>query len=202
MAAPTNIKEAKRTPIPTEDFRRAVESTFSTVFEVSPTEKTTALIWAQWALETGRGKSCFNFNLCNIKEFNSSKPLHMLHGVWEIIDGKKVVFEPPNPQTWFRAYETLEEGMLDYLHTLKKRFFKSIDSLILGDAIGFALSLKQQNYFTASVSIYQANLSSLQEEFLKTSPKQEEPKTEEVKLEWYPSFDARELLTKLTEKDP
>lgn len=161
--------EPKHTPISTQEYLTSCRNAFQKVFDSEPTNETIALLWAHWALETGRGKNCFNYNLGNVKCFDPSQPYHMLRNIWEIENGQKVFYQPPHKQTWFRAYQTLDEGMEAYLKLIYHRFNRSVPALLNGNAGDFATSLKVQHYFTGNLGDYISALTSLQKEFLKTS---------------------------------
>ena len=55
-----------------------------------------AVLWAQYALETGRGKSCFNGNLGNIKRVDGDGRDWMWLQTFEFINGNRIArfFEP------------------------------------------------------------------------------------------------------------
>jgi flagellum-specific peptidoglycan hydrolase FlgJ len=163
-----NVKEAKKTPISTVEFVESARRIIPNVFGSEFPNEAIALFWAQWALETGKGKHCYNYNLGNIKQFDRSKPLHMLDHVWEIINGEKKIFPKGHPQTWFRAYENLDEGMYDYLSLLKYRYKSSIEGAKEGDPVKFVSMLKKYGYFTANEQEYLKAIKSLQSEFLRT----------------------------------
>lgn len=167
MNTPTDVRPVKRTPVTITEFRDAVRTGFESVFGVTPSDAVIGIVWSQWALETGRGKSCFNYNVGNIKQFDHTKPLHMLNRVWEIVDGKRVEFSPPHPQTWFRAYDSLGDGVVDYLSVLKRRFSRATPALLSGEPATFAEVLGACGYYTASASEYRAAMRSLHAEFMR-----------------------------------
>lgn len=72
----------------------------------------------------------------------------------EIIGGREVWFDPPHPQTRFRAYDSLDDGVSDYLATLRKRFDRAWAEVEAGDPADFAHVLHEQHYYTASEPLY------------------------------------------------
>lgn len=118
---------------------------------------------AQWALETGSGRSMHLFNAGNIK----GKPGGGDGRSWtffrcnEIINGKEVWFDPPHPACCFRAYDTLDEGVADYLATMRKRFASAWPAVEAGDPARFAHLLKVARYYTASEAGYTSALVAL-----------------------------------------
>jgi hypothetical protein len=67
-------------------------------------------------------------------------------------------FYPNNPTSRFRAYHTLEAGVLDYLASLQKRFNLAWPSVLSGNPEEFVHELKIQGYFTDSEQHYKANV--------------------------------------------
>jgi len=149
---------------------------------------------AQWGLETGRGKACFNFGLGNVKatdkwqgdycerycnellteaQANSAffRAGKREDGTPDVVFGatvgnlRIVNFYPPNPASRFRAFDSLEDGALDYLAILADRFASAWSYLEAGDADGFAHALHRARYFTADPKTYAAGLVSLAREY-------------------------------------
>lgn len=132
------------------------------LFNELPKKEAIGVVWAQNALETGSTASMWNNNIGNVKFVASSNPDNdngkqymMLSNVWEIINGQKVIFQPPNTATWFRAFPTLKEGVMFHLDFLKNHRYKSAWSAIEGgDPAQFAHLLKMQRYYTAPEADY------------------------------------------------
>ena len=55
------------TDVTRESFVAAAETALAKLFGKPAQHASVALLWAQFALETGRGKSCWNYNLGNRK---------------------------------------------------------------------------------------------------------------------------------------
>lgn len=105
------------------DYTGAVVAAWSRLYGSPPTEGTCGVLWAQYALETGRGSACWNNNIGNVKHVRGDGYDYVeLPNTWEIIGGKKVIFQPPDPQTWFRVYDSLAEAMVDHLCFLERRY--------------------------------------------------------------------------------
>jgi hypothetical protein len=132
------------------------------LFNELPKKEAIGVIWAQNALETGSTASMWNNNIGNVKFVASANPDNdngksymMLSNVWEIINGAKVIFQPPNPATWFCAFSTLKDGVMFHLDFLKNHRYKSAWGAIeAGDPAQFAHLLKMQRYYTAPESDY------------------------------------------------
>ena len=156
-----NVQLLKTKPTK-EDFIQNLVFAYYDLFNKIPSENVVCLIYAKFALETGYGNSCYNYNLGNIKQFNKSEPYVMLSNVWEIIDGKKVIFQPPHQQTWFRAYDNWRQGMRDYLSLISSnRYIKAWNMLQSGDPIKYVTELKNAGYFTGSLQDYINSVSSI-----------------------------------------
>jgi Putative peptidoglycan binding domain len=125
------------------------------------------VLLAQWALETGRGASMHCWNVGNIKGKPDGSDGHdwTFFACDEVIGGKVVWFYPDNPGCCFRAYPTLDDGVVDYLGTVSTRFASAWPAVIAGDPAQFAHLLKVAGYYTASEAQYTASVQSLFNEF-------------------------------------
>lgn len=183
---PELVVPVKRTAISMADYVRAVVRSWPTVGEDIPLEASIGVLWAQYMVETG-GAACWNYNLGNVKHVKGDgHNYHMLGGVWEgvapavaaqlIASGQavadtnpghakavgatkqSVIFQPPHPATWFRAFASLDEGMSEHLQLLARRFSKAWPAVLAGDYMAFATLLHAQGYFTASPQAYAAGM--------------------------------------------
>ena len=183
---PELVVPVKRTAVTMPDYVRAVVRNWFKVGAGIPSEPSIAVLWAQYMIETG-GSACWNYNVGNVKHVKGDgHNYHMLHGVWEgvtqaaanqlIGSGQatldtnanhikavganrvSVVFQPPHPATWFRAFASLDEAMAEHLVFLSKRFSKAWSAVLEGDFVGFANLLKAARYFTASAEAYAAGM--------------------------------------------
>lgn len=76
-------------------------------------------------------------------------------------------FYPDHPASRFRAFDTIEEGAMDYTSSLHDRFYKAWPAIVSGDSAEFIHQLKLQNYFTAIESVYGKTVNSLFKRFNK-----------------------------------
>lgn len=154
----TTTKTAYTVPQMIEGF---VKGWFNQFKEI-PKKQSVGVIWAQNAIETGSTTAMWNNNIGNVKYSPSKNPENdkdvkymMLHNVWEIINGKKIIFQPPDPATWFRAFDTLEEGVGFHLNFLKtKRYKNAWVAVENGNPEQFAHLLKVAKYYTAPEEDY------------------------------------------------
>ena len=175
------------TPVAPSDLFRALFEAWSVVFNEIPQLDSIFLALAHWALETGYGKSCHNFNLGNVKsrdgdgfdytyfECGEELPASVAdaHAVGSDLLVKQVRryatpsgemvsvrILPKHPWCRFRAYPTLEMGAGMYLSLLHTRFTAAWPALVRGDATSFVTGLKHQGYFTAPLAQYMTGVQS------------------------------------------
>lgn len=131
-------------------------------FGVIPPKEAVGVLYAQDALETGSTVSMWNNNIGNVKFVPSSNPANdegkeymMLANVWEMVNGKKVIFQPPSQATWFRAFESLADGIAFHLDFLKNHRYKNAWSAVeSGNPAAFAHLLRVAGYYTAPETDY------------------------------------------------
>ena len=160
-----NVHPVERTAFSLTDYARAARLADPTL-----TREAVGVLWAQYALETGRGSSCWCNNIGNVKvtraQAEAGTPFFMLPGTWEIERGRRVVYEPPHEQTWFRWFASLSEAMAHHLVFLAKRYAPAWDAVRAGEPTEFAEKLKARGYYTGDEGIYAASLRHHQREFL------------------------------------
>lgn len=160
-----NVHPVERTTFSVSDYAAAAR-------EADPTlsREAVGVLWAQYALETGRGSACWNHNIGNVKvtrrQAEAGVPFFMLPGTWEIEHGRRVVYQPPHEQTWFRWFASLSEAMRHHLSFLAARYGEAWEALRSGDPTAFASALKKRGYYTGSETTYAASLRHLLREFL------------------------------------
>lgn len=160
-----SLRELVRTTFTTRDYAAALIAAWPEV-----TKEQAGVLWAQYALETGRGGSCWNYNIGNVKHFEGDGYDYvMLPNTPEIINGVRVIFQPPHPQTWFRAYDSLADAMEEHLEFLKKRYASAWHAVIEGNPAEFAQLIKARGYFTGSLDDYARALVSLHAEWMRSS---------------------------------
>lgn len=130
-----------------------------------------AMVTAQSALETGRWKSLYCFNFGNEKVGSSWDGDYYQIRCNEIIDHKVVWFDPPHPQTWFRAFDSAAEGADSHIEFLTKHEPTAFNAALAGDPVAYAHQLKVHGYYTASEALYARAVVSLFNEFLPIAQK-------------------------------
>jgi flagellar protein FlgJ len=146
--------EPERTPVSRAEIRSAIASAYQRVTGRPASAALVDTLSAQASLETGNGRSMYNFNFGGIKGSGpQGQTAHcMTH---EVIGGRDVTL-----RQGFRAYSSLQEGAEDFLRVLTQRFGAALSKAQLGDVDGFAHMLKQAGYYTASEAQYAGALRS------------------------------------------
>ena len=144
------------TPCSAAEYIAAIRAGLETLMGVTPTREHVAVLTAQSALESGRWKSMHRNNPGNIKASENYEYLYTQFRCNEVIGGKVVWFDPPHPQTNFRAFMDLDTGTLDYLRFLsgRARYAQAWKAAIAGDPARFVSALKSAGYFTADEAPY------------------------------------------------
>lgn len=204
----------KRTTPSRDEFIEAMAAAWSVVFpSTAPNRNILSTLYAQFAFETGWGKSCWNNNVGNERTGSLNPPNPngwsgdyielKTADEWVVVNGerKHVVVGG-----YFRAWNTLFEGCvghLDFLLSLKP--FRLALNILLGSSIFlesdraagetarmFAEALKQGGYFTGDLDAYRSGLQSIAVATFKAIVPPEhmsyEPWTRSItSLPWYPN---------------
>jgi hypothetical protein len=187
------LVDAIKTNFSEEQLVYALKNAWIKIYNQEPKKESLAILYAQIAVEIGRGKECYNWNLGNIKKTENHK--YCMFRCSEIIDGYEIFFDPPHPQTHFNAYENFEDGIFSYLNFLSKRtrYEKAWQEVISGNPIKYSAALKVAGYYTASLKIYTNAIISLFNEFMKKA---------DILLEWQPELNNQDLNNQvLNEQD-
>ncbi len=149
----------------------------------NPSEHALTTLVAMSALETGHWKSCWNYNLGNVKAGDSWEGEYTcLANVRENIGGRERWFSPDgetdgkngppigerfpvppgHPATRFRAFDSLSDGCSGWVEKLTKGYRGPLEALLAGASTDdFAAGLKRLGYFTADLDSYQSLLRAL-----------------------------------------
>jgi hypothetical protein len=138
----------------TADVALALRRAWVKLLGETPKRESILVLLAQFTLETGGGRACHAWNLGNAKSIPGDGRSWTFFRCSEIIGGKEVFFDPPHPQTRFRAFETLDDGAYDYLELLHRRFAAAWPAVEAGDPAAFGHALAAQHYFTANEASY------------------------------------------------
>lgn len=164
---------ARRTVLTQEQAAEALLLAHWHVLDREPSPETLAVLLAQTALETGRWRSIWCHNFGNQKASASYRGSICFFRCNEVIKGKLKWFDPPHPQTRFRAYATPELGASDYIAFLavdtngdgRNRYAATWAAAEVGDPLRFTQEAKAAGYFTADLARYTKAMVSLFGEF-------------------------------------
>lgn len=167
----------KITALSEEDMILSLAWAWKRYYGTGPDLAPFACCLAQMALETGRMKYCHCWNVGNIKKIHATRHTADDGHDWcmfrcsEILGGKEHWFDPPHPQTHFRAYDTAIDGMLGYLKFLveRARYAKAWSQVLAGNPEQFSKELSKAGYYTASEPVYTRNVIRLFKEFSRKS---------------------------------
>ena len=174
---------AVKTPVPTAELIPALWYAWTKFFGAPPVHRESIwILTAQWGLETAWGKQCYNWNLGNVKSYEGDSHNYQFYACNEILslaqaqkyvaknpdtakittvrkDGKAIIwFYPEHSGCRFRAHKSLDEGVLDHLRLLVRRFDKAWPEIIEGDVVGYSRALRAQGYYTADEASYTKTL--------------------------------------------
>jgi hypothetical protein len=109
------------------------------------------------------------YNFGNVKASDSYEYLFTSFRCNEVIGGRLEWFDPPHPQTNFRAFMDLETGVMDYLRFLsgRPRYSSSWHAASSGDPALFVHALRNAGYFTADEAPYRRAVQSLFVEYMR-----------------------------------
>lgn len=155
-----NLVPVVRTKLDAGQAQEALKVAWEKVTGEAPSDKTLALITAQWAHETGNGASMYNYNFAGIKGagpsgLSVSQHTREGYGASErrIVDN-------------FRAYRSAEEGATDYVQLLSRRFPDAVEGARQGDPAAFVRGLKSRGYFTGHEGAYLNSVASIASRYL------------------------------------
>jgi len=141
------------------DAARHLSAAYEARFGKPPSARTLGVLWAQWALETGRGASMVGHNFGNVKGRGPSGRS------FETTTVEGFGANAHGVRDRFRVYDTPAEGARDYLSLLDRRYPEALKSAQNGDAARFGRELERGGYFTADPTKYRPALVSLAAEF-------------------------------------
>lgn len=148
------------TPLGEEVAARELARAFSAVVHTDASPAALAVLWAQWAHETARGRRMHGYNFAGIKGRGPSGASVVVwtregRGTGELV------------KRTFRAYRTPAEGARDYLDLLASRYPSALRAARAGDVVRFVNALDSGGYFTADSQDYLRALTSLSLECLR-----------------------------------
>lgn len=163
----SNKVQAIRTTVSKADLISALKNVWPSLFpDIQMSDRGFEVLWAKIALETGNMRSMMNYNLGNVKctpnQSQSSKFTGFPCGE-NLPDAngqiRSIKFTSEHPMCYFRAFDSLEEGVKFYLSFLgQEQYRDALMAAVSGDPTEFANKLKEAGYYTASASRYAKGL--------------------------------------------
>jgi hypothetical protein len=163
------FRPAVKTVLTFEQVADAIPIAFQSSEGTAPSMKTVAKLIAQSSLETGHYQHMWNFNFGNVKKrwTPDDGQLFTMFRCNEVLSGKVEWFDPPHPQTHFRAFESAAAGVIDWQRLiLKVARYAPAKALLIDDAASgqaFALKLGECGYYTADKTLYSTAVGRLTE---------------------------------------
>ena len=144
-----------RTVTSREEIRAALGRSLEQMTGSAPSPAALDILSAQASLETGSGRSMYNFNFGGIKG-TSPGGLTAVARTHEWEGATRY-----ETRAHFRAYGSLDEGAQDFLSLLQRRYGDAVEAASRGDVGGYAHALKQGGYFTGPEARYANDLREL-----------------------------------------
>lgn len=146
------------TPVSDTQMAQAIINVWKRLFGTAPSKEQVYIIMAQNAIETGRDrKSMHNYNVGNIIVGTTDHD-YFLGGDWMYADKSQTTKKKITQK--FRAYNTLEEGVADYLNLLSKskRYATSWQHILHPDIRAYSKALHDAGYYGAKEEEYTKGL--------------------------------------------
>jgi len=146
------------TPVSDAQMAQAIVNVWQRLFGATPSKEQVYMVMAQNAVETGANRSgMHNYNVGNIIAGNTNHD-YFLGGDWMYAD--KAETQKKKIVQHFRAYNSLEEGVEDYLKLLSqsKRYAAAWDHIKNPDVRAYSKALHDAGYYGAKEEVYTAGL--------------------------------------------
>jgi hypothetical protein len=142
-ALPTELP-VKSTPTNWVDVAEAIERVWDRNLMGGPlTPNATAVLLAQWHIETGEGSATSNFNLAGMKCTKPATQQHQFFKTKESNDGGLTLLTVGGrqPANCFRAFATLDDGVRGWLETIAGGYRETLPFLLAGNGAGWARAI-------------------------------------------------------------
>ena len=144
-----------RTPLSGTQASEAIRTAYTHVMGEPPSRGTLAILTSQWALETGHGKSMYNFNFAGIKG-RGPEGMTAVLGTREGYGANTV-----HIKDGFRAYTSAEAGAKDYISLLQRKYGAALEAAKAEQPERFAQELKVAGYYTGDPALYAKGVTQL-----------------------------------------
>lgn len=144
-----------RTPLSGTQASEAIRSAYVSVTGEQPSHGTLAILTSHWALETGHGKSMYNYNFAGIKGRGPE-------GLTAVMNTREGYGETAvQIRDGFRAYTSAEAGAKDYVSLLQRKFGNALEAARAEQPARFAQELKAGGYYTGDPALYAKGVTQL-----------------------------------------
>lgn len=146
------------TPVSDAQMAQAIINVWRRLFGTDPSQEQVYMVMAQNAIETGSDRaSMHNYNVGNIIVGNTDHD-YFLGGDWMFSDKSETTKKKITQK--FRAYNSLEEGVTDYLQLLSgsKRYGAAWEHIKHPDIQAYSKALHQAGYYGAKEQDYTKGL--------------------------------------------
>lgn len=174
-ATKASLVKPFRTQLAAAETQVLLKDALTRVTGEEPSNDCVAILTAQWAHETGRGASMYNYNFAGIKGTGPSGMAVAQRTKEGWGNTEKTITDN------FRAYASAEEGATDYVKLLARRFPEALEAAKSGDAVGTVRALKDKGYFTGSEAAYTRSVVRMAREF---APESSNLSVEQVNAAW------------------
>ena len=152
-------REKRATPLEPDAAASLLARAWKDVLGDTPSAEALGVLWAHWALETGRGRWMVDHNFAGLRG-RAPGGGSALWSTWEQTERG-----PRRVQKRFRAYETPSDGAKDYVKTLARRYPDALEAARRGDAEEFIGALERRGYFSKDADAYGRAAGNLAREF-------------------------------------
>lgn len=144
-----------RTPLSGTQASAAIRQAYVRVTGEEPSQGTLAILTSHWALETGQGKSMYNYNFAGIKGKGPE-------GMTAVMNTREGYGETTKHiRDGFRAYSSAEDGAVDYISLLQRRYASALEAARNEQPGEFVSALKARGYFTGDPELYAKGVTQL-----------------------------------------
>lgn len=154
-----------KTEVSEAQMAKALIDAWQKLFGSMPAKEQIAMLLSQNALETGHRKFMYNYNIGNVTTNGKGK-----YNFYDDLTTDEQI----SPGKWkkmnlkYRAFDTLEEGALDYIQFLKNNYSGAWQHIMHPNPEEYSRALKKGGYYTANEAPYTRNMVSLFSQFNKS----------------------------------
>ena len=147
-AAAPQFVQSSRTSLSGSQAAHAIREAYTSISGEEPSDGMLAILTSHWALETGQGKSMYNYNFAGIKGRGPE-------GMTTVMKTREGYGDSTvHIRDGFRAYTSAEAGAKDYISLLVRKYSSAVEAAKAEQPERFAQELKAGGYFTGDPVLY------------------------------------------------